>query len=305
MSNKNGSVGVIVARFHVPELHDGHRYTIDYVRERHEDVLIILGTAERLNDRNSLSFEMRKGMVESSYPDAKLSIVPSPSLPSSYEERSRRIDILIRSYFPDREAVMYGARDSFIHTYKGIFPKHEVPTVYTGSATEIRKAIQVINSADFRSGVIYAHMDRKPAGYPAVDVVIVNPSRDQVLLVGKEEEEGRLRFPGVFFTPSRDTSYEDAARRCLSKEVPGIIVGPLQIIASHQIDDGRFRKTREGIVTLLMKVEYQEGVPRRGKGIDAVQWVNFEDVRQVIIVGHKPLVDIMDGQWGIKTSSHR
>lgn len=285
-------IGVIVARFQVPFLHEGHRYIIDYVLERHETVLVVLGVSYAMTDRNPLSFEMRKGMLESCYP-GKLTIVPSDSLPSSYEERSRKIDEIIKGTFPDCNAVVYGSRDSFIHTYKGFFEKREVPTVFSGSATEIRQNIGIINSSDFRSGVIYSAVHRKRIGYPTVDVAILNSASQQVLLVGKKEEEGKFRFPGVFFDPEVDGSYEDAGIRCVEKEILTIKTSYPTLIKSHKIDDWRFRKTHDGVITILMRVEYISGVPVVGKGIDNVCWVDFADISSVLVECHKPLGEII------------
>jgi bifunctional NMN adenylyltransferase/nudix hydrolase len=289
------AVGVIVARFQVPKLHAGHRYTIDFVRERHQDVLIILGVAPALTDRNPLSFEMRKGMLEAAYPDHRLTIVGSDSLPSSYEERSRRIDDLIRQSFPGRKAVVYGARDSFLETYCGAFPKYMVQTVYSGSATDVRKAIVPINSADFRAGAIYAAMNRKPFSHPAIDVVIIGdgPKGKRIILVGKRDEEDKLRFPGVFFNPDLDQSYEDAAQRCIAKEVPRVRTSEPRIIASRKIDDWRYHKTKEGVITLFLSAKHLGGEPVPGQGVDTVRWVELNNIESVLIGSHLPLVALL------------
>lgn len=292
LSTVDGSVGVIVARFQVPTLHEGHRYILDYVLERHTTALIILGCSPVMTDRNPLSFEMRKGMIESAYP-GKFTIVSSDSLPSSYKERSRRIDEIIRNTFPDHKAVVYGSRDSFVHTYEGGFETHEVPTVFSGSATEIREKVDVINSVDFRSGVVYANMHRKKAGLPSVDVAILNSTSEQVLLVGKNDEEGKLRFPGVFFDPGCDDSYESAGVRCIAKEILGITTTPLQLLQSLKLDDWRFRKTHDRVITLLLRARYLGGVPLPGKGVDLVTWVSLCRLPEVLVNCHKPLASIV------------
>jgi bifunctional NMN adenylyltransferase/nudix hydrolase len=285
-------VGVVVARFQVPALHEGHRYILEYVLERHKTALVILGCSPIMTDRNPLSFEIRQGMIESAYPQ-KFTIVSSDSLPSSYEERSRRIDEVIRNKFPNRQAVIYGSRDSFVHTYRGVFETHEVPTVFSGSATEIREKVDVIDSVDFRSGIIYANLHRKRVGYPTVDVAILDSTSEQVLLVGKKDEEGKLRFPGVFFDPELDDSYESAGVRCIAKEVPGIIVEPMQIARSLRINDWRFRKTHDQVVTILLKTTYVSGEVVLGSGVDSLQWINLDDLSKIIVNCHKPLVELL------------
>lgn len=285
-------VGVVVARFQVPALHEGHRYILDYLLERHTTALVILGCSPIMTDRNPLSFEMRRGMIESMYPQ-KFTIVSSDSLPSSCEERSRRIDEIIRNTFQNRRAVIYGSRDSFVHTYRGVFETHEVPTIFSGSATEIREKVDLIDSTDFRSGVIYANLHRKRVGYPTVDVAILDPTFQQVLLVGKKDEEGKLRFPGVFFDPELDDSYESAAVRCVVKEIPSITTTPLQLLRSLKLDDWRFRKTQDRIITILLRTQYVGGTPLPGKGIDQVSWNDIGSLSEVLVDCHKPLAQIL------------
>lgn len=290
---KQKALGVIVARFQIPNLHDGHKYLVNYVLDRHDDVLIILGVSSKQTDRYPLSFEMRKGMIESTFPGRKFTIVPSASLPSSQGKRSENIDRLIRGIFPGRDAVIYGSRDSVIHAYNGAFDKVEVPTVFDGSATNIRESIPIIDSADFRSGVIHTVMNRPPIYYPAVDVAVIRKDTKQVLLVSKREEEGRYRFPGVFFDPRIDNSYEKAAIRCIQKEIPGIKISDPKILSSHKITDWRYRKTRDGVITLLLWADYIGGEAVPGKGVDGVHPVDVEQIENFIVESHLPLAQAL------------
>ena len=286
-------IGVIVARFQVPMLHVGHQHTISYALKRHQTVLIILGKSYSLTDRNPLSFEMRRDMVHNLYSPERVRVIGSDSLPSSYGERSRRIDELIEKEFPNRKAIIYGARDSFIHTYEGTFETHEVNTITNGSATQIRRSIKPVNSVDFRSGIIYALTNQKPLSHPAVDVAVVSVQASQILLVGKDDEEGKLRLPGVFFKPELDDSYESAGARCVAKEIPSISFGPLRIVKSCLIEDWRFKKTSEKVVTLVMTTQYGSGNPEPGDGVDTVQWVHFDDLLDAVIPDHKKQAEII------------
>jgi nicotinamide mononucleotide adenylyltransferase len=125
------TVGVIVARFQLPDLHAGHRHLIGYVCERHKDVVIILGVARgMLTNLNPLPFEMRAQMVRSAFPERRLTILPLRSRRDSYAERSEHIDTLIAKEFPGRPVVIYGSRDSVVQKYAGSFPTVEVPTIF-------------------------------------------------------------------------------------------------------------------------------------------------------------------------------
>jgi bifunctional NMN adenylyltransferase/nudix hydrolase len=288
----NGPVGVIVARFQVPELHAGHRYTIGYVCERHLDVLIILGVARRMpHEHDMLSFEIRKRMIRNAFPGRSFTIVPNESSPAPYDVRSQDIDDLIRKAFPGRPAVIYGARDSIIHKYAGVFPTQEVPTVFQGSGSEIRKNIEIIDSADFRAGVIYDVMKRPPQVYPAADVAISHGQL--VFLVGRNEDQGRLRFPGVFLHPG-DESIEAAAQRAVQKEVVGAHVGPFTQLGSMIIDDWRYRQTKDRVLSSFFSTIYLGGATQilPGQGLDKVRAVPETDLMRIIVHEHLPLAEL-------------
>ena len=284
-------IGVIVGRFQEPELHPGHRYLIEQVLKRHDEVLIVLGVAYTSTSRNPLSYTMRKQMIESQFPKRNITFIPSESLPSSNAGRSGIIDERIRRAFPGRDAVIYGSRTSIIHTYCGSFARKQIRTVYNGSATEIRKRVHVVDSPDFRRGVTYEVNHRKPIAYPSIDVAVVDNYK--VLLVYKKSEDGKMRFPGVFFDRKLDESYEAAAARCVRKEIPGIETGYRQIIGSCKIKDWRYYMTRDGVVTLLISMTYLKGRPSPGKGVDGATWVDMHELPSVLVEAHLPLGEML------------
>ena len=249
--HQHDAVGVIVARFQVPELHKGHRYLVSEVLGKHRDVLVVIGVARgKPTNRNPLSFAMREAMVRSAFPERNLTIVPLVSSPTSFANRSAGIDALIAKHFPERSAVLYGSRDSVTSSYTGRFPSVEVRTIFGGSASEIRERVDVIDSTDFRDGVIYAVRSFGSIALPAVDVAIIQPETKQILLVGKNEDGERLRFPGVFFNPEIDKSYEAAGMRAIAKELPMITCSVPRIVGSAVVDDWRYRRSNTQIVTV-------------------------------------------------------
>jgi bifunctional NMN adenylyltransferase/nudix hydrolase len=294
-------VGVIVARFQVPELHEGHRDTIEQVLQRHETVLFVLGDAYDASDKDPLSFNMRVMMVRSAYAHVSntLLFVASHSLTSSDERRSEILDTLIQESVPGRAVIIYGARDSIVHHYKGVHRRVELPTVTTNSATKIRNAISVVDSADFRAGVIYNAVNRKRIFYPTVDVAVVDTHTRRVLLVGWKADEGMLRFPGSFFHPDCDETFEDTGIRCIAKEIPTVTVGVPRYIASKKINDARYRKTKDGMITTLLCVQYTEGIPSVGRGIERVVWVDWwiDVIPEFVAPVHRPLAEIMRHRW--------
>ena len=52
-----GDVGVIIARFQIPMLHEAHKELIDYVMDEHSRVIVFLGLSQaRTTINNPLDF---------------------------------------------------------------------------------------------------------------------------------------------------------------------------------------------------------------------------------------------------------
>ncbi len=155
-------VGVIVGRFQVPALHEGHLDLIRSVRERHKKVVIFLGLAPaKCTKNNPLDFEARKQMILEAFPNASVLYTKDCREDDAW---SRRLDEQIGDVLtPTQTAVIYGSRDSFIPHYYGRYPVSElVPSAYV-SGTEIRKDIcrEVIATPEFRAGVVWAIIKSK------------------------------------------------------------------------------------------------------------------------------------------------
>ena len=67
----DASVGVIIGRFQVDELHDGHLQLLKYVSEHHPQVLILLGCRHSPATKTyPLDFRLRQQMIEQLAPEA-------------------------------------------------------------------------------------------------------------------------------------------------------------------------------------------------------------------------------------------
>lgn len=156
----NKTLGVIVARMQVPELHEGHKYLIDYVKLRYPNYAILVGVSDEISIRNPLTFDMRKKMIQALYPKAR--IVGVSDHPGDDEMWSMSVDDIIASIKQTTgcsKAILFGSRDSFVPYYRGknsveeISPKTRVP-----SGSDLRTKIYrfPLDSPDFRAGVIWA-----------------------------------------------------------------------------------------------------------------------------------------------------
>ncbi len=62
--DKEYSIGAVVGRFQVHELHDAHRYIIDQVVNNHKKSIIFLGVPKVVGTKkNPLDFDTRKKMI--------------------------------------------------------------------------------------------------------------------------------------------------------------------------------------------------------------------------------------------------
>src|SRR3989344_9430317 len=287
-------VGVIVARFQVPELHAGHLRLIDFVYHRHENILIVLGVKPGApTAHDPLPFDVRRPMIGRDYPFPAIEwIKPLCDHPVSHDAWSLELDDLIESCYPDRDAILYGSRGSFISLYTGKFTTQKVPSFPSANGTSVREKITQIDSTAFRTGMIYAVTARHPITYPTVDIAVVDDQRKNILLVGRTRELGQLRFPGGFADPS-DETYEASALRELGEEIPTITVHNLSYIGSSRIDDYRYRGSPDSIKTLFFLANFRSGVPKAGDDVDVVAWVLIDDIQKVLVKCHQPLAELL------------
>lgn len=285
------TVGVIPARFQVPDLHVGHRHLIDYVRERHKKVLIMLGSSGGLpTTQNPLPFEVRAAMVKEAYPD--VDVVEVLDHPLSHIYWSKNVDDIIAKRFPEMLPTLYGSRDSFIPKYTGTFATHVVPAVSEVSGTDIRDAITAPTTREGREALIYAAQSRYPICYRTVDVAIIDPRTGKILLIGKDVHNGLLSFPGGFNEQKGESDWR-AALRERREELPGIRTGKLKYIGSYPIDDPRYRRSRDGITTTFFYTLFKGGTPSAGDDAQQVFWVSPQELLERLVPWHHELAEVL------------
>lgn len=252
-------VGVTVARFQGKDLHEGHTQMIDFICERHNKVIIFLGVARATGTRrNSMDFATRKVMVQDIYPDAMI----LPQQDQRYDEVwSRNLDAQIGLVYGEKKALLYGSRDSFLPHYVGRHSKAELTTDFDVNGTELREEVakQILPSSDFRAGIIYATYARRPITNSTVDVAIHN-DKGQMLLAKKPHEK-HWRFVGGFVDRT-DKNDEQAVYRETLEETNGCHVSNPRYILSQQVDDWRYRKEEDGIMTRLFLTSFGFGNPK-------------------------------------------
>ena len=116
---------------------------------------------------------------------------------------------------------------------------------------------------------LFAHLETLPptniaAAYPcglcAVDAAVVRKvGNSYAVILGRKPGRDKWCFPGGFFDVKKDNCDEDAVIREVSEEIPGTKVsGNPEYICSHKVDDPRYRRDKDKIVTHVFKLEYSE-----------------------------------------------
>lgn len=281
-------IGVIVGRFQVPELHDGHVELIQRVVDNHKRVAIFLGvTPVLVTKKNPLDFITRKEMILKVFPN--ITVLALPDKPND-SDWSVELDKRIREIFPIGEALLYGGRDSFSGAYSGIFKTTEIEQIANFSGTEMRKEVSLETKAspDFRAGVIFAAYNQYPKVFPTVDVAII---RGDEVLLGRKSHQTLFRFIGGFVDPT-DDNFEQAAQREAQEET-GVEVGNLQYAGTARIDDWRYRHEVDKIITTLFTADYIAGNAMAQDDIAEIKWFKINDLTmEDFVVEHRVL-------WGL------
>ena len=285
--NETAEVGVIVARFQVPELHDEHKALVQRVVNTHPRVLIILGLAAdacKCTYTNPLDFPTRKAMLEQAFPGVEVLYIKDVG---NNELWSRDLDRIIHSQIgPGQKVILYGGRDSFVPHYKGGFPTVELVPNKIISGKEIRKNVGIKSKGtkEFREGVIWAVENQWPGALPTVDVAIVDKNKMSVLLIRKSNKT-EYQFVGGFASPNAASFEEDAAREV--QEETNLECKDYTYIASAKIDDWRFRAERNKIKTTFFMADYVSGTPQVNDKIENIaelRWIPLEQLTEATFI---------------------
>lgn len=302
MKPKKFDVGVVVGRFQVPKLHPGHVALIERVADQCHNALVLVGVAPALGTKEDpLDFMIRARMINRAFPSVM--VLPLMDRPSD-EEWSKNLDTLVRATFPLASVRLFGGRDSFKKHYKGDFQVQEISTVGDHNGTDARKLTGkvLIDTPEFRAGVIYSTQNRYPRLHMTIDVALVKrglnngklaPHDNQVLL-GRRRPKDPLIFPGGFVDPT-DDSLEMAAVRELDEEtgLSGHGESAFEYVGSFLVNDWRYRKD-ERIMTALFMVDHTWGTPKPTPELEELAFFAVEPrLRAQVSPGHQVLFDAL------------
>ena len=300
-------VGVIVGRFQVPSLHEGHRKIIQEVLNRHSGrCIIFIGVSPTLGTKeNPLDFVTRRAMIEQHFPN----VVVAPLMDNGSDEVwSRNLDNAIKVIYPLGKICLYGGRDSFVKCYKGQFDAYEFPTHDYRPGTEIRAEIgkTAINSDDFRAGVIYSTQNQYKRTHVTIDVCPYRRVKNAIaILLGRKYDEDKMRLIGGFV---EGEPLEEAVRREASEEA-NVELGEIEFVCSSIVNDWRYEGTSDNVLTVLFASEVGWGGCLTGKEEKAgddladLTWCALKqiDLKENIMPVHRPLIQKLFNYFDIKT----
>lgn len=249
--NNKPSYGVIVGRFQVPYLHEGHLELLKTVNSYHQHVIVFLGIAPGgANINNPLDYDTRRRMIQNKFP----SFIVCPLVDCSSDETwSENLDKRISEIVLYGQVTLYGGRDSFVPHYKGKYKPVELELKVSHlSGTCIRNEIsnKVLDCEEFRQGVIYSINHMYPRVITCVDVAILHNFLDGVkVLLGRKIGETNWRFIGGHADPSSSFFEDDAKREAYEETM--LDINSIKYLGSILIDDWRWKYGPDKIKTLF------------------------------------------------------
>ena len=287
------SFGVIVGRFQVHELHDGHMELFRAVRALHNRIIVFVGVSPTgSTKRNPLDFETRKRMIQAKFPE--FTVLPLKDTMTD-EMWSKNLDDKIKEVVNYGSVTLYGSRDSFVPHYSGHYTPIQLslpPVKVSGEDIRASLTNTVMESADFRAGIIYAAMNQWDRVITCVDVIIFckGPNGPELLL-GKKEGEPGWRFIGGHAEATTPNFETDARKEVL--EETGLDLISLRYVGSAIIPDWRWEKEASKIKSLVFVGETMTFGARASDDIAETRWVKLNDMHPGLLVPtHIPLFQV-------------
>lgn len=293
-------VGVVIGRFQIDELHEGHLALLNFVQDRYRNFLVLLGVRHSVQTaKNPLDYRVREQMIRQLYPNAVVLPVVDQSTNESW---SRHVDQQIKTAFPGRSAILFGGPDNSLDAYSGKFTTQTVDVaVSTQHATARREAIAnaPLSSSDFRAGIIYALQTQRPRTEVSVDIAALYDDPEErtlSVLLGRKPGEKLWRLPGGFVDPE-DRSFKMAAYRECREEVGGV-AGHLTYITDIISDDWRSADQDDVIhrTVLFCGWATEKFEVQAGDDLTEAKWVNINDLNERDVVPeHNELIHHLVG----------
>ncbi len=287
MLKKQIDNGVIIGRFQVDDIHEGHKALLDSVADSVGRLIIFVGLSpNKCTVNNPLDFMAVRSMLQDYYPEAIIQYIKDTQSNDQWSETlDTQIDALIG---PRQNVMLFGSRDSFIPYYSGKFATTELVQRSFASGSQIRRelAARSRNSRDFRAGAIWAMQNQWNGPETCIDSALFNDDYTQILL-GRKKDETLFRLIGGF-VENEETLEETVIRE--SKEESNVEVKLGDYIGSFIVDDWRKRGEVNKILTILFASTFT-GKPNPGDDIEELKWFDYNDeLYNEVVPTHTTLV---------------
>lgn len=300
-AERSRAFGITVMRCQGKAVTAGWRYLIETIASQYDVVVIFLGcTGGVAQEHDSLSYDIRAGMLRQAFPHINLLIQPLYDNPISHELWSYWLDQAIDDLVPAARGVqLYDGRDGFTDTYFGKYKDRcvRVPSLLSVSGTETRSECKIRNTEEVREALIAYEQKRYGYGYSAADIVIYDPLHDRFLLTAQLVFGDFRAFCGGHWDKS-DVSLEFTADRERLEEVPGITTTPARQLYTMPVANPRYRYSKkDGMVTTISVSRYIDGEPQAADDVELVEWVQRADLIERLVPWHRPLGQYVLDHW--------
>ncbi|MDQ6963231.1 MAG: NUDIX domain-containing protein [Mariprofundaceae bacterium] len=271
---------VVIGRFQVPDLHEGHRHLLD-VANQADQLIIVVGVHVFPASRDHpMDFDSRRMMLEKYYPQATIL-----GLNDTASDRvwSAHLDALIQAHTIFESVILYAGRDSFSSHYYGQFSVHHVAQIEQHNGQGLRQKVRdkPLDSHDFRHGVVYATQAKYSTFYMTVDIALLcqYEGRTWVLLGYKKHEPKRWCFPGGFVDAGDETT-ELAARRELYAETAYQSKDDLKLVGHFRIKDWRQTPDQQ-LITFFYTTWCDYTSFKAANHLEQLAWHSLEHLDQI------------------------
>ena len=292
------SVGVVVGRFQIDNLHPGHINLLNRVTNLHgRNTIVFVGRGSD-PQKYQLDFETVKRMILSRFPAVTVASIYDRN---NSELWSRDLDELIESFFPNKRAVLYGGRDSFLEEYKGRFEKVTISAFGSFSSTDRRSEIVRAGSQDdalFRRGVIYGVASLPASMIPYFLLAVTRNGSSEVVLV-RETSSHNWGLPAERLDPEKDTDDRAALRRILIGRVAvDVSIEDPLYITSAVWRLREYRKSRNSAFATLFAAGLKQGEFCGIRESECCRWFPVDDIERVIDDSQRHFARVLrDWNW--------
>jgi len=291
MSVRRPGVGVVVGRFQVPELTEGHVALLEEAG-KHAKMCVGIGvSSQTVTQDDPLDYPSREQMLREQYYKAQILPIHDQPLDRMWVQTLDRMVSTIYQFAP---ITFYHGRDSgFEKVYKANGGRYEVVAIdpvnnVSGTAEREKVAHGVETSRAWRAGAIHAAYNQWPRINFCVDIgvtrllktVNMQFGRFELLVGSRVDEGGAVRLPGGHVDITDSGSLESAVRELQEETGLEALPSDLHYVGNFRVKSWRKAKN-SALFTSLYHADYKFGAAKAMDDIDRVHWIPINAIDEV------------------------